>query len=358
MATPRLTKAWTVTPNLRVTYVSLAATMGWFAYENKTALIAAGWTMKFSSDGTTGPSSGADTTDRITSAATFVTRATVAAAAQSWFVVQNADGVQLMITYQGASDDICRISYSHGGLFTLAGTTTHQPTATDEMVLSTGNSVINATTANDRVMTIWCTTESWCNALFRQATMQAFMSVEKFDSAVLTSIQAKPYLCTRYTDLSSTINNNPTGPMSYVSNTAFGAAGWTGTATFHTFGGTNRASRVTSVWYPAGPAGSNHNAGTLPLTSTPALQGGGAMPLLPHLLQAESATNLNGFAGIPIDNWWALTSSFATPARGDFCPGLDNTDSIGDSPRTNWLIALGAGRIMPWRNAAASLITT
>ena len=48
-------------------------------------------------------------------------RGAAAGNAQSYGVYQAADGCQILIAYQGASDDIIRISYSKGGLFTLAG---------------------------------------------------------------------------------------------------------------------------------------------------------------------------------------------------------------------------------------------
>lgn len=356
MATPKLTKNWTITPNLRRVFASLIDLMGWFAYENLTALKAKGWTVKWTSDGTTGPANSADATDRITSAAAFATRATLAAAPQAYLVVQNADGVQLLIAYQGATDDVCRISYSEGGLFTLAGTTTHQPTATDEMLLSTGNSVVNATLSADRVMTVWATTESWACALYRSGGLQQFIGVEKFDSAIATAIKAQPYMCYRLLD--TTYGSSNQGAVTgVIVATAFGAAGWHGAAVRHTFGGTPRVSKMNA------PFGTNSGVSSAPTTNVvalnnqPAMQNLGAMPLIPIVWWGERTANLDGLAGTAFDWWLGYGITTSTPAQGDFFPGLEPGDAVDATPRTNWLVAIGAPIVRPWKNVAATLQT-
>lgn len=355
MAVGKLQKAWTVTANERQAYTSLLDVMGWWAYRNKVALLAAGWTMKWSCDGATGPANAGDATDRIASAANFATRATIAAAAQSYFVVYNADGLQLLITYQGASDDICRVSYSEGGNFTLAGTTTQQPTASDEMVLSTGNSVINATTSADRVMTTWCTNRSWSNALYRSNALQQYMGVDEYDSAIPSAIKTWPYYCYRYLTFTNTINNAD-GPCSRMSSTTFGSAGFQGGAVRHTYGGSARVSKLATPMIFVQSSGTNPSVTLFPISDQPAMQNGVAMPFLPLILIGENSANLDGFAGVAID-WYLGYATSGKPVVGDFFPGLDNTDNVGDSPRTAWWVALGPYCIRPWRNASASLQT-
>lgn len=154
MALPVKAKTWIISPCNRVAYVSLLGTMGAYIYGASVFLLANGYTCKFSSNGTTGPTNSADTTNRLTSAAGFAVRATIAAAAQSWIVLTDGSGIQILITYQGASDDIARISFSAGG-FTLAGTTTQQPTATDEQLVTSATSLILATTSGDRLWSGW-----------------------------------------------------------------------------------------------------------------------------------------------------------------------------------------------------------
>ena len=82
MPAPILTKTWTIFPNLRRPFTSLADSTGWFFYENKTKMLAAGWTVKFTCNGTTGPSGAGDTTDRWLSIANASTRGASAATAQ------------------------------------------------------------------------------------------------------------------------------------------------------------------------------------------------------------------------------------------------------------------------------------
>jgi hypothetical protein len=81
------------------------------------------------------------------------------------------------------------------------------------------------------------------------------------------------------------------------------------------------------------------------------------MPLIPPVWSGESATNLFGILGYPIDFWVAYsTSRTITPAFGDFMPGFEPADDPNVDPqRTNWLVAFGPAMVRPWRNAAASL---
>lgn len=164
MATPAYLRTWvqkltTGTPGSRIAYVSLIDTMQNYLYGVKTFLLANGYTLLWSASAGTGPANAADHTDRITSAATVTPRATIAGASQAWFVLTDANGAQLLITYQGASDDICRISFSPGALFTQAGTTNQQPTATDEELISSAVSVVGSSTSADRVWHGWATAD-------------------------------------------------------------------------------------------------------------------------------------------------------------------------------------------------------
>lgn len=162
MSLPVYAKTWNFSSlNVRSVYSSLAQVMGDFMYNIKNEAVGVGGAVVWSCDGTTGPSSSSDHTDRIASGANFRTRATVAAAAQSWVLFTFAGG-QVLLDYQGATDDIARISFSPGSLFALAGTTTNQPTATDECVMVSGASLIKSTTSGDRVFSIIATTDQSC----------------------------------------------------------------------------------------------------------------------------------------------------------------------------------------------------
>ena len=159
MTYPVHSRTWDISTT-RSLYVSLLATMGDGMYALLTKLLAQGYVLKWTSNGTTGPSGAGDTTNRITSAANFQTRAAAAAAAQSYFVVTDANNVQVLVTYQGATDDIARVSFSPTAAFALAGTPTHQPTATDERVVVSTVTLIVATTSADRLFHIWVSSDA------------------------------------------------------------------------------------------------------------------------------------------------------------------------------------------------------
>lgn len=186
MTLPVYQKGWDFTSlNNRISFVSLNDTMGRWLFGQKNYMVATrGVTVQFSCDGTTGPTNSSDHTDRWTDQTKAETRATVAAAAQS-YIVLNVMGGQLMFTYQGASDDIARISFSPGSNFVLAGTTTNQPTATDEEVLLATTSLINATTSADRVWSIVMSTDNTVlrQVLCRQGVIVLAWGIEQVNPA-------------------------------------------------------------------------------------------------------------------------------------------------------------------------------
>lgn len=362
--TPRLQKNWTISPNIRLTpYVSLLATMGWWAYENKVRLLAAGWTLVCSSNGTTGPTTIADTTDRITSAASFQTRATVAAANQSWFIVRNTLGCQLLFTFMGATDDICYVAYSQGGLFALASPSTRQPTAVDIANVSIATSVINATTSGDRVMTTWAEPNSWANALFKGGSLVGYIGVESFDSAVNTSIQAAPMLAFHFT--SGSLVNSASHPLiTFANNHPGDGGGWAGLYTFHNYAGTYKYTRGQACmngWVTAS-FGYVVNPSTNPWatsTSTPRLQNNAAIGLIPLVLNGVSCnaafsfsdTENYGFIGVAQDWLWGMNHN---TQLNDVFAGYEPADAVNATPRSNWFIAFGPGCIRPWKNASGS----
>lgn len=186
MSLPIFQKVWDFTAlNQRIPFVSLNDTTASYLFGLKNYLVATmGGTVVYSSDGVTGPANAADHTDRWLTKANCATRATVAAAAQSFVVILWA-GAHVMLDYQGASDDVLRISVSQGALFTPAATGTNQPTATDEQILNTGVSQINATASADRVYSIIATTDktAFRVAMFRQGTLINLWGIERVSEA-------------------------------------------------------------------------------------------------------------------------------------------------------------------------------
>jgi hypothetical protein len=370
MTAIQLSKSWSINPNVRNVFSTLTDMAGWFIYQNHTWLITHAWTVKWTSNGSVGPASSGDTTDRIISNAAASVRGTASATPQSWTVLQNPDGLQLLIAYQGAGtsptgDDIIRISYSPGGLFTPQGFTnptyTYQPTATDEVVVSTGNSIINSTASADRVMSIWASDDgkAWSCALWRTSVLLALVGVERVISYCETGVQTLPYFGYRYNSLIRSNSPGGNGPTWDPTSTAVGATGWIGgTARVLTDG----ASRLTRFGGGELSLSNIPNNGLLIedvfLSNTPALQAG-TMPLLPLFLTGEKAASLDGFFGAPYDWWIGYSASLSVPAAADIFPGFDVADNPNIDPvRSNWFVALGTTVIRPWKNVAVSMQIT
>jgi hypothetical protein len=369
MFAPQLTKNWTISPNLRRSFTTLIDQVGWLFYENKTKLLAAGWTVKFSSTGLVGPTNGADTTDRWVSITDIATRATVAAAPQSWIVLQNTDGLQILFTYQGASDDIARITYSPGGLFTLAGTTTHQPTATDETFVINATSLVNATTSQDRVMSIWTTTDTrhWSFVLGRADVLLHAIGVERVISYCGPNVFDVPYV--GYRHITFLLYNNPGGlagtgvtPITtpYDVLGVYSGANFRGTIARVFTNAASRINRVHGGWIEVAGAADGFTRtynDVFFFDIYPALQGSRGAPCYPLIWSGERVANLDGILGSPIDWWLCHTGQALAPARGNMLPGFD----VGDNPsvdpvRSNWCVALGNAMVRPWKNAAAAML--
>lgn len=369
MTAIQLQKNWSINPNVRNAFVSLADMSGWYIYENHAWLDTHGWTVKFTSDGVTGPANNGDTTDRIINKTAASVRGANATSVQSWTVLTSSDGVDLLFAFQGATDDVIRLSYSPGGLFVINVTDSRfQPTATDEVVWCQGNSVVNATTSADRVMTIWAADDgtAWSNGLFRAGSFQTMLGLEKVNSACPVSVLAKPYFAYRYNAFDRSNSPGGNGPVYDVHSTAAGAAGWFGGLARVFTAGVSRTTRV-----GGGTLALAANAGVTLLiedsftSNTPALQNG-TMALLPWSPSGEKASQLDGFLGPPVDWWIGYGGNAFTPAFNDVFPGFEPGDvpgvsggqtGIGD-PRTNWFIAWGPTMIRPWKNVAASILSS
>jgi hypothetical protein len=157
MTLPAITKTWVITPNNRITFVSLNDTMARYLFGIKAFLKTNGYTVIGSSNGV---AAGMDAVDRWVTFSNVTTRGTAAATVQSWIVLRDGNGADILITYQGASDNIARISFSPGQLFVAAGTPTQQPTATDEQVVTSAADLINATASVDRVWHGWVSNDA------------------------------------------------------------------------------------------------------------------------------------------------------------------------------------------------------
>lgn len=313
MGVPAYARTWqqkltTGTPGARITFVSLIDTMQNYIYGLKTFLLANSCTVLWSASAGTGPTNSSDHTDRISSASTWTPRATIAGASQAWVVLTDGNAGQLLITYQGASDDICRISYSPGALFALAGTTNQQPTATDEIVLTTAVTVVNATASADRVWHGWATSDgkNYRFTIFRSSAV------------------AGPSWGVELITLPSSVPGNVSfTPAAGVWAFCFSSAKLTASVSnglFQTFAASSEGGYVrctiSSVAFTAQCTMCTWCFGSNPasavLTSQPALQGAGFDPFPCAIFSNTSGAD--GYAGMLVD-WW--TSAPSGVAQGD-----------------------------------------
>lgn len=337
MTLPVPTQTWSIDPNHRANFVSVIDATQQVFYNVKNWLVTHGYTVVWSASGGTGPTNAADHTDRITSAATWTPRATIAAASQAWIVLLDGNGVQILLTFQGASDDICRISFSPGALFALAGTTNQQPTATDEQVVVSGTTIVNATASADRVYDIWVnsTATMFRVIVYRSSLPQSFWGVEKMTSQVVLPATFSPPVWGFFYGNTSTNYQFASTSNSIMSS-----------GSVNTVGGVAKVHTSVDVSCLVGGSGEAFGSiggfgGTFWTVEKPELQGSANEILLPMGCMSNTA-NANGKLGNRIDWWAALTNNAAVPAHGDTFGALQ-------------FLALGA-LIMPWDGVTTPVI--
>ena len=157
MSAPTQVKDWTISANNRIVYPLASLTpivdiMGAYLRGVADFLLANGYTCKGSSDGTTAAMDGVY---RWLTDADAETRGGSTVAAQSWVVLTDGNGCDICIAYEGTNDGYARFSYSPSGAYVAAGTATFTPTAGDELIMMTGQSVFDLTTSLDRLWFGW-----------------------------------------------------------------------------------------------------------------------------------------------------------------------------------------------------------
>lgn len=317
---PPVVKKWSFSLNNRIVFVSLNDTMSKLLFGLKNFLVATmGYTVKYTCDGTTGPTSSSDHTDRWASAANCTTRGASAAAAQSFAVLTDGNGVDLLLTYQGASDDVARISFSPSALFLPAGTANQQPTATDEQVMVSANSLINSTTSSDRVWHLMATSDKklfriW---VFRLGSMIYSWGLEAANTTgVLAPNISFPGGAVGWATNNSTITSVGNG---HVVGAAIASSGG--------------VCLLNSTNALIGGCGEGYQGGFANPFSSLELQAGGAS-LVPVGF-ATATTGVSGKLGNRYDCWYGYWA--VTPAQAD---------TLGDLTH----IFLGTG-IHPWDGA-------
>ena len=376
MFSAKLVRDWTnkIHPNLRYTYDSVINTAGWWIYEN-TQRLSDEWSRVWECDGTTGPANAGDNTQRLTSIAACATRATGTTTAQSWGLYENSDGVQLLISHTGSADGVIRIAYSPGGNYALQGTATYPPTASDEVIISNGNSIVASTASLDRAMTIWCHDKDWRCAVWRNGSLVRLVYLVEVEPLTANTVFGPlapgypAYVGGHATSAARGQSSQITGGI--VTGTAIGATNdvYPRARVF-----TNGAGRNIKVG--GGEIPIPGNSSIIAYASTPGNQTGpaGSMaalqgnktPLVPIFWGGHGAANSDGYLGVPRDWRLGLIASLTLPATNDFFDGYDPDDQPGVSggsdgsgaPRTNWWAAIdGPCCVWPWRDVASSIDT-
>lgn len=188
LPTPEVT--WNFQLQTRVSYTSLNQVAAECVYTVVTRLIAEGWTVKGSCDGTTGAM---DAVNRWTDYTKAQTRFNGVAGAQSWIVLTDAHGGNVVFSYNGATDDRYNFWWSPLGDVVINGTnSTYEPTATTQIRMnayytSTFMGLVGTGTSGDRLVSVWTTNDAknFRVAIARAGNWQCCFGVEEYAPAVL-----------------------------------------------------------------------------------------------------------------------------------------------------------------------------
>lgn len=333
MALPTVTQTWTFSVNNTNTFSSVQATMQAYARALKNFLkTTMGYTVKGSCTAGTGAMDGVDRWSVDTDVSP---QGASSGVSQAWFVLTDGNGCDVCLAYQGSSTDVFRFSFSPGGLFVAAGTPANQPTATDECVIVTGLSIVNATASANRVFHFMSTTDKkmFRAIVHRSSAGVSLWGVEKLSSEVVSPTTFSP----------------ASWGFFYNSFVYSGSAG-TVQGTYATSGGgLARVHTNQNVNAQIGGGGESFSAvggvgGGFWVAEKPSLQGGNGETLVP-LTCTSSSTKANGKLGTRIDWWGAVADVQSTPAQGD----------TYDSVTTNALVAIGA-HVLPWDGASTPVV--
>jgi hypothetical protein len=340
MALPTVSLSWDFTKiNQRETYSTVNdATAFTFFTMWRYWIDTLGWTVKYTCDGTTGPSSSSDPTDRLTTKAACSHRGASTTAAQSFGVATDGGGADHLLAYVGAGtsptgDDLFYIAFSPTGVYVPAATATNTPTATDQVLVMNSLTLVGAGAA-DRVISMQGSSDKknfrlW---VYSAATLQREYFIERCISTVNSSW-------------------NWTDPLVVGQLTAITAGNAAVIAGGSLAASPAGAQGTTNMWYAkiggtivqVGGGGEMYlgggGAGTFAVAN-PELNG--ASPIVP-LVFASKLTNIEGKLGNRQDAWFSYAN------------GITDASSFGSSP--NFQFQFINSRLVPWDGASA-LVTT
>lgn len=296
-----------------------------------------GYTVKGSSNGTTGAMDG---TNRITAASAWATQANGASSAISWIVLTDGAGVDWCFSYNSASVDICRLAHSQGGNYVVAGTATFQPTATDEVFDVASGTWINATASAQRVGQFWGSSDKkmFRFAIFRSSVLASYMKGEKFTSGLISP-----------STFSLAVGGGTVGAIkSYyngtsfqsTSNTSYSATAYSDLTRAHAAGLDITVQAGNGSETPGGGVGATASGNFGGFNAElPALQGGTGELMFPSQMGCI-APNADGKLGSVIDQWCAITNASNIPVLGDTYGSLQF-----------FAVSTGGGIIVPWNGS-------
>lgn len=169
--------------NQRLSFTSLNQVLSSYVATITTQAIARGFTRVGSSDGTVAALDGVNRWSP-----TAAVRGASTTTAQSWDLIQAANGVQTLFFYTGGSADVAGIACSPGGLYVLAGTPTFKPTAADECIATQTQTLIGPTSSGDRIADVWIDSahNGWRAAIFSASVLVGpLVWVELYDPAFI-----------------------------------------------------------------------------------------------------------------------------------------------------------------------------
>jgi hypothetical protein len=340
MALPTVTRTWVFSLNNRIVYTTLLNTMQQFLHGVKTFLKANGYTCKGSASAGVGAMDGVD---RWTLTTDVTPRATVAAASQAWIVLTSpTTGIDILFAFQGATDDVCRISYSAGGVYVASGTPQNQPTATDETVDPFASaSVINSGTG-DRIWNgLVSTDQRACRFVIAKGgawlsnflvTGKAF-AIETYTPTLVAPATGLPAANPTWMYINQSANPLPNG--SQVGITRLNVA--------------NNVAANAPVFFGVESWPLNGVASTYPTSfgnEKPALQGSLGYPILPLSIGCNTV-GFKGKMGNLIDTWLGRTA-------GDLAGDVYGTNQFIVAP--GYIGTAGGGGVWPWDGATAPVV--
>ena len=186
MTLPTPVKTWTISPNNRISYVSLADTTQRFFHGIKTFLLAHGWTTAGSAKSGTGALDGVD---RWTATTDVTPRGATQADSNAWWVGTDGNGAQMCLSWCGATDDCGRISFSPAAAFSISRASGTLPTVT---VNAAGKTWTRTTSGGDAGTGSWLL-DGW--KVGDTITFSGFVNAGNNGTFTITTLTATVVTC-------------------------------------------------------------------------------------------------------------------------------------------------------------------